>query len=72
MGRIKITHDTKGHTLTVWWGNPDQEYLSTLTEDEVIVMKDWSGQVIGFEALHYHPEDSDHELLVETAIQPSI
>ena len=72
MGRIKITHDTKGHTLTVWWGNPDQEYLSTLTEDEVIVMKDRSGQVIGFEALHYHPEDPDHELLVETAIQPSI
>ena len=36
MDRIKVIHDSAGHTLTVWLGDPNQEYVSTLTEDEVI------------------------------------
>ncbi|MDA0745491.1 MAG: DUF2283 domain-containing protein [bacterium] len=72
MDRIKVIHDIKGRTLTVWWGNPDQEYVSTLTDDEVIIMKDPSGRVIGFEALHYHPEETGPGLSVETSIQPAV
>jgi hypothetical protein len=40
MERIKIIHDTVGHTLTAWLGDPRSEYVSTLTDDEVVVMKD--------------------------------
>ncbi len=47
MERIKVIHDTVGHTLTIWLGDPTQEYLSTLTEDEVVIMKDRDGRVLG-------------------------
>jgi len=39
MERIRVIHDTAGHTLTIWLGDPQQEYVSTLTDDEVVVMK---------------------------------
>jgi hypothetical protein len=40
MDRVRVIHDAVGHTLTVWLGDPRQEYLSTLTDDEVVIMKD--------------------------------
>ncbi len=39
MERIRVTHDVAGRTLTVWLGDPQQEHISTLTDDEVVVMK---------------------------------
>ena len=71
MDRIKVIHDSVGHTLTVWLGDPTQEYVSTLTEDEVVVMKNKSGRVIGFEVLHYRPEGTGTALSVEASIQPA-
>ncbi len=35
MERIRVTHDAEGRTLTVWLGDPEEEYASTLTDDEV-------------------------------------
>ena len=72
MDRVKVIHDSVGHTLTVWLGDPNQEYVSTLTEDEVIIMKDRSGRVIGFEVLHYRSEQTGTGLSVEASIQPAI
>ena len=70
MERIKVIHDTVGHTLTIWLGDPKEEYLSTLTEDEVVVMKNRDGRVLGVEVLHYKPADPQTGLSVETIIQP--
>ncbi len=70
MERIKVIHDTVGHTLTIWLGDPKQEYISTLTDDEVVVMKDNEGRILGFEVLHYQPEDTVTGLSVEATIQP--
>ena len=73
MERIRVIHDTIGHTLTIWLGDPTQECVSTLTDDEVVVMKDHEGQILGFEVLHYHPKESQAGLAVEAMIQvPSI
>jgi hypothetical protein len=72
MERIKVIHDQVGHTLTIWLGDPKQEYASTLTDDEVIVMKDQEGRILGFEVLHYHPVSSDAGLSVEAIVQPSV
>ncbi len=69
MERIRVIHDMIGHTLTIWLGDPTQEYVSTLTDDEVIVMKDHEGQILGFEVLHYHPKESQAGLSVEATIQ---
>ena len=72
MDRIKVAHDRVGHTLTVWLGDPTMEYVSTLTEDEVVIMKDRSGHVIGFEVLHYRQEEEGLGLTVEASIQPAL
>jgi len=71
MERIRVIHDTAGHTLTIWLADPKQEYISTLTDDEVVVMKSREGQVLGFEVLHYQPADPNAGLSVEATIQPS-
>ena len=55
MADLNIFHDTTGHTLTVWFGAPQAEYVCEETGDEVILMKDRQGHVIGFERLNYSP-----------------
>jgi hypothetical protein len=53
MAQVKVYHDRIGNTLTVWFGNPDDEYEAEETGDEIILMKDKQGQVIGFEKLNF-------------------
>ncbi len=53
MDSVKVFYDRKGSTLTVWFGDPETEYVSEETGDEVILMKNREGQVIGFEKFHF-------------------
>ncbi|MCK4417220.1 MAG: DUF2283 domain-containing protein [Candidatus Latescibacteria bacterium] len=53
MEQVKVFYDKAGNTLTVWFGNPQDEYSCEETGDEVILMKDSNGQVIGFEKLNF-------------------
>ena len=53
MAQVKVFYDEVGNTLTVWFGNPQDEYLCEETGDEVILMKDKAGIVIGFEKLNF-------------------
>jgi len=53
MAQIKILHDETGNTLTVWFGNPQDEHVCAETGEEVVLMKDKSGKVIGFEKLNF-------------------
>jgi hypothetical protein len=45
--KIKLFFDPVGNTLTVWFGDPDQEHLCEETGNDVILMKDHKGQVTG-------------------------
>ena len=53
MAQVKVFYDQTGNTLTVWFGDPQDEYVAEETGDEVILMKDKSGRVIGFEKLNF-------------------
>ena len=53
MAEVKVFYDQTGNTLTVWFGNPQDEHICEETGDEVILMKDSSGRVIGFEKLNF-------------------
>ena len=58
MAQVKVHYDQVGNTLTVWFGNPQDEYICEETGDEVVLMKDKVGRVIGFERLNFilpHP-----------------
>ncbi len=68
MDKIKVIHDATGHTLTVWLDDPAKEHICEETTEEVILMKDATGRVIGFELLHYHPAQGARGLAVETVI----
>ena len=53
MEKIKLYYDSRGNTLNVWFDDPKKEYSCEETGDEVILAKDKSGRVIGFEKLNF-------------------
>jgi uncharacterized protein YuzE len=58
----------KSNHSPVWFGNPQDEYTSEETGDEVILMKDRNGTVIGFEKLNYSlPSTTNLKISFETA-----
>lgn len=60
MAQVKVTYDEVGNTLTVWFGNPQDEAVSEETGAEVILMKDKTGAVIGFEKLNFQVPSPKH------------
>lgn len=50
---VKVYYDHEGNTLTVWFGDPQEEYIAEETGAEVVLMKDKQGKVIGFEKLNF-------------------
>lgn len=59
MAKVKVFHDCVGNTLVVWFGEPQDEYEVEETGNEVILMKDKNGRVIGFEKLNFVNDNSD-------------
>lgn len=57
MDKVSVFYDTVGNTLTVWFGNRQDEIVSEETGDELILMKNINGEVIGFEKLNFRPAD---------------
>jgi uncharacterized protein YuzE len=63
MAQVKVFFDQEGNTLTVWFDEPGKEYVCEETGEEVILMKDRSGRVIGFEKLNFSAARAEHEPL---------
>lgn len=59
MADVKMYFDREGHTLTVWFAEPRAEYVCEETGDEVVLMKDAAGHVLGFEKLNFSVASSD-------------
>lgn len=67
MIHIKVYYDREGNTLTVWFGDPadevlavsQREYVAEETGDEIVLMKDRAGKVIGFEKLNFTGQSGD-------------
>jgi uncharacterized protein YuzE len=67
MAEVKVFYDREGNTLTVWFGEPKEEYIAEETGDEVILMKDSNGRVIGFEKLNFTmPQSGQLRVAFET------
>jgi len=68
MAEVKVFYDREGSSLTVWFGDPRQEYVCEETGDEVVLMKDAAGHVIGFERLNFSlPARDSLRVAFETA-----
>ncbi|MBI4471133.1 MAG: DUF2283 domain-containing protein [Acidobacteria bacterium] len=59
MAEVRVLYDREGQTLTVWFADAEQEYVCEETGDEVILMKDVAGRVIGFEKLNFSVPQPD-------------
>jgi len=71
MERIKIFYDKEGNTLNIWFDDPEKEYICEETGEEIILVKDKKGKVIGFEKLNFLPSQVSadlRELPIELAI----
>ncbi len=53
MDQVRVFYDHEGETLTVWFDDPEKEVVAEETGDEVVLMKDRDGRVIGFEKLNF-------------------
>ncbi len=60
MGQVKVFYDRAGNTLTVWFGDGQDEHVCEETGDEVVLMKDRTGRVIGFEKLNFVVPNTEH------------
>jgi hypothetical protein len=50
----RVFYDCEGRTLAVWlFTEGSRDYICEETGDEVVLMKDASGQVVGFEKLNF-------------------
>lgn len=56
MDTLKIYYDEVGKTLTVWFGDPAEEFIAEETGEEVLLITNQAGTVIGFERLNYELE----------------
>ena len=56
---IKVYYHREGNTLTVWFGNPTEEYAAEETGEEIVLMKNRDGKVIGFEKLNFTAQSTD-------------
>ncbi|MDP3719483.1 MAG: DUF2283 domain-containing protein [Acidobacteriota bacterium] len=59
MAEVKMFYDREGQTLTVWFSEATPEYICEETGEEVVLMKDVAGRVIGFEKLNFSIPQSD-------------
>lgn len=53
MDKVRVYHDRTGNTLTVWFDDPAKEVFCEEIGDDIILVKDRRGRVIGFERLNY-------------------
>jgi len=53
MNKIRIFYDRQSNTLNVWFDDPENEFVCEETAEEVILVKDKAGKVIGFERLSF-------------------
>jgi hypothetical protein len=48
-----VYYDRTGNTLTIWFDDPAKEAVCEEIDDDVVLMKDRRGHIIGFERLNY-------------------
>jgi hypothetical protein len=53
MHKIRIYHDRTGNTLTAWFDDPREESACEEIGDDIVLIKDDRGRVIGLERLNY-------------------
>jgi uncharacterized protein YuzE len=51
--KLRVSYDREGNTLTVWFDDPAKEHVCEESDDDVVLIKDRRGRVIGLERLNF-------------------
>ncbi len=51
--KLRVFYDSQGNTLSVWFDDPKKEFICEEANDDMILVKDRRGRIIGFERLNY-------------------
>lgn len=66
MEKIRVIVNRESNTLDVWFDDPEKEFISEETGEEVILKKDKNNRVIGFEKLNLLPDKENVPIEVLT------
>jgi uncharacterized protein YuzE len=53
LDKLRVYYDKKGNTLSVWFDDPKKEFMCEESDDDVVLVKDRRGRVIGFERMNF-------------------
>ena len=53
MEKLRVYYDREGNTLSVWFDDPAKEHICEESDDDMVLVKDKKGHVIGFERLNF-------------------
>ena len=56
MDKVRVYFDHAGNSLAVWFDDPAKESFCEEVGDDMVLMKDRRGKVIGFERMNYLPK----------------
>ncbi len=68
MNRLKVVYDSLGKTLTVYLDDPEREAICEETEDDLTLIWDDEGRIIGLERLNIELETTDGHCDFETSV----
>jgi hypothetical protein len=69
MVQVQVIHDAQGRRLTVWLGDPSKKRAREQTTDEVVLIKDAAGKIIGLELSNYDaPGATASSVTVQTVV----
>ena len=66
MAHIRVIHDPAGETLTIYWDDPHREEVCEEVNEELVLIKDSTGKLIGLEKMFYRPSAGKQAVTVET------
>jgi hypothetical protein len=51
--KLRVYFDREGNTLSVWFDDPKKEHVCEESDEDMILVKDRRGRIIGFERLNF-------------------
>ena len=58
MEKMKVYYDPLGNTLHIWFGDPRDEYITEEADEELGLVKNKAGEIIGIEKLNFFRQGS--------------
>jgi hypothetical protein len=59
VAEIKVHYDKGTQSLTIWFGNPEDEVICEHTDSDVVVMEAEDGRPLGIEVITFKPWDNE-------------